>query len=247
MNFVYFVVDSQQGGLVAKHGLSYAFPGPGSIPAVPATGPEGHRGFYVCGSELGAEFLARGFDATAFSWEKISATAWAGYDSQHLPTPEDLMRHKVFDGPFVRLMDERKWIVPVARQLPRKIRFSPEGGITESPTEKYRDMFSLCDKIWHMFRTDQKILDDGEEPYRMDDEESARAALKILQLNYRIGPAEANILEIFDSESVLAVLMAFVDWTAFVEVNAARMEAVKKKSTARTRDGGRTASGVQAF
>lgn len=163
------------------------------------------------------------------TWKKAPGKSWwVGVDGNNPPKPEDLGRDEILPGHLVRLADQENWIVPIIRGL------SDEGGklawSREVPTvSRLNDdgvwiegeMLPEFEHLW------QVALDWFElANLRATDEINERFgnmgnghdyAAEALDVNYRIGPAEASILRLFTPQIVAKILNAIADMPTYFE------------------------------
>lgn len=135
-----------------------------------------------------------------------------GWQTDMMPGPESLRRPTQISGYEVELGDGRIWNAPTIRpfhedvknwgcSLPSLIGIDENGEHTGRVIERYRS-------IWETSRKIADVLFNGTpaNPFGKFDD-----AVACLSLNYKIGAAEATILELFTTETINAVTGAAVD------------------------------------
>ena len=208
-------------------------------------GPEGRSGWCLPGNGGQVE---RFFHADRQTWVETGlATAgiesvWIGWENATgKPGPADLRREKQLTGHLVEMGDGREWLIPVARRvtgepaLPQRVRYSVKSRKFEATAivEAYAALWEASREPYEMMRflTKQRA-----EEVEIPMHEACAIALLALNTNYRIGAIEADVLGLFDTESVQVALLALCDFPALV--TALREQ---QKKTGSGEMGGRTA------
>lgn len=207
---------------VKKAGLSYAFPvgTPRVCNAMPGAGPDGGAGAILTDSEHYR------FNIQTQTWAN-AGDFWVGYQTDSPPGPDDLIRKKadgrlnVLDGQFLELADEREWLIPVGRRwceedsqakwycnLPSKLKFGQSkqvllGGVLP----RYARLWAIAEA--DIQRGEDSVLSGSGIVY---------AAADILQANYKVGPAEIELLGLFTQDTPRAILDIFGDWDTYFSV-----------------------------
>jgi hypothetical protein len=118
---------------------------------------------------------------------------WVGCDPESPPSPPDVARQTICHGYAIDDQAGRKWTIPVARSpidgnvsLPADFVFDLQSGTAKATTKTEFDwlweLTGLLHEHWHG-------------PAQMTPAALAAASIQILGVNYRIGPAEANLLQ----------------------------------------------------
>jgi hypothetical protein len=137
-----------------------------------------------------------------------------GWETERPPRPEDLCRKTQVGGAVVEDKLGQIWRIPIARsprgrsQLPCEYIRMP-GAIHRRIDPAYLDLWSLAGQIRDWLH--DQYSPDNRELWAYD------AALQVLSTNYRIGPAEANLLQslgrgVLTSATIEPILVACVDW-----------------------------------
>lgn len=139
---------------------------------------------------------------------------WIGWETDNPPTPVDLARRVTISGREVADQLGTPWVVPVARShrgnatLPVSYRFAGEQ-VEPVVDPKYAGLWDLSGAVrdfWHEALQVANV-----------DAWKCRAALNVLQANYRIGPEELNVLHdlgrpVLHSGNLDVILFHFIDW-----------------------------------
>lgn len=145
------------------------------------------------------------------TWTKFGEQH-VGYQTDMKPGPESLRRASLIAGYDVELGDGQIWKAPVIRpfhenikdwgcSLPMMISLDTAAKRTSRVVERYRFAWDLSARV-------ADILINGKSGNLFDMYGDACAAMS---LNYRIGEAEAGLLELFDTRSIEEALRATVD------------------------------------
>jgi hypothetical protein len=177
------------------------------------------------GEKPGYVAACSGTDAIGYypdrqSWTRLFGheTIWLGYDTQRPPGPADLLRPVAERLPShpVALEDGRSWEVPIARQwtefqgeglvvpgvpcLARRDRATGRWEMGE-PHRQYRALWEIAERYENLCLEQQGV------PY----DQACTDAVTVLGYHYRIGPDEAEALEILSYESAQRILSAVID------------------------------------
>lgn len=187
-------------------------------------GPDGGPG---CVAALAGSDDGLGYHGDRQRWRKIPASpspAWVGVPSEPPTLPEQLARRRLVPGHAVELADGRPWIVPIARRwddgeggwyraLPARSRLDENGQWQSGDVlETYRDLWETA-SAWDesLANAVQKKTADGRVSARFDFPGLHAAALKVLAVNYRLGPAEADLLGLLTENHCIEILHAAID------------------------------------
>lgn len=163
-------------------------------------------------------------------------------DDAPLPGPDDLRRERQLPGRLVELGDGRRWLVPTVREwveengaprwrptLPTEPTQNEAGEWVAGEIDRdYQELWEASLRWWDAQEAAALTAKDDEGPAVVTLDEGLTAALSALQINYRIGAAEAQLLGLFRHERGADVLNAMIDWHGLIELNAA----LEKKRTA---------------
>jgi len=256
--FLYYIPGLQAGlSLEAARaaGLAYALDGPiGSVGV--RGGPDGGDGVLVAlAKSAAAEELS--YHPDRQTWRKIPACdAWVGLSTTHYPLSTDLARGKQLAGHEVVLGDDRPWLVPVARgwveqdgdlrwyhNLPQRSVLADDGRWSEGDVlPRYAPLWELAMRFEDARRAAVTLIDapaGGAVRVQFDFDGLHQAAVRCLQENYRIGPAEAALLGLLTADISREILEALIDLPT-------RLDWFKKKQSAPPAAGSSTAAGSPA-
>lgn len=249
--FLYYVPGHTQQIItpadVVKAKLGYAFPKgtPAICNAMPGTGPDGNVGAIWTNSERYQ------YVKDAQVWEQHEGDGyWVGYWKDAKPGPDGLLRDKPLDGEYVELADGNLWLVPRARRwsmeddpeawprwshtLPRRLKFNtnpeavkagdcPQAGVVVEQNyvvEKYAELWAIAEVDFRQRYSSALPEDDA----FWTNTALYLNVVKVLTTNYVLGPVEANLLGLFDSESYQKVLDALGDWESWRDMMQKKRE-----------------------
>ena len=248
-------------------GLAYALDGPISTVGVRG-GPDGGDGVVLAlAKSIQPEELS--YHPDRQTWRKIPAcSAWVGLSPEsrvqgpgshstlgsQLST--SLARAKQLGGHEVVLADGRRWLVPMARgwveqdgdlrwyhNLPQQSVLADDGRWSEGDVlPRYAPLWELAMRFEDARRVAVSVETPGDgESVRVqfDFDGLHQAAVRCLQENYRIGPAEAALLNLLTADISREICEALIDIPT-------RLEWFKKKQSAPPAAGLSTAAGSPA-
>lgn len=145
------------------------------------------------------------------SWTPVGdgSLLWIGVDTAELPKPEELARKRQYPGYWVRLADGAEWRVPVIRrpdgttELPTDMVWDATGRLVEPIKPMYQSFWDDTAEVAEWF-------DKGIDPLRS---RALELAIRALSINYRYDRAIHSVVRAIDSESLLAILAATVDFS----------------------------------
>jgi len=226
--FLYFVEGREQGfGAADANALGLGYALSGSIHTRNAnTGPGCKSGVCVADSSR-VESARVGYFPDKQTWRRVpKVAAWVGHET--LPLPADLVRREIVRGHKVTLADGQQWEVPVAIEfsgpplqfhgtLPRTMEADDDGNWQAgSVVATHAELWAIANDWWDVKiaiaeHQEQHDTLDGFESDFLTDNYLHDAAVKVLAVNYAIGPAEASLLGLFDSSSAYEVLEHLID------------------------------------
>lgn len=237
------------------HAIGYAFDGGTPAGANGVIGPDGGRGTIFADRKRLGEKTIR-YVAAEQAWRQIpNSEVWVGYYTDAKPTPGDLARPTMLDGPTMILADEHAWKIPLIRRfdeqtevfaanLPQVIGLDDEGNwmlgcVVAKHNHLWKDVGLFVD---HLCGAVAVAADDEAEDvvvdYTLTHELNTIADL--LAANYVVSKAEVAVLGLLAGEAmILEVLMAAADWKTFIAwANSKKNEEPNTPST----EGGPTAA-----
>lgn len=135
-----------------------------------------------------------------------------GFDLEHPPTPQGLLRPRVVSGYDHQLGDENWWTCPVIR-WPGNIPNLPQswsmtnGQLDETILPEFVEPWEMSAEIFDIFSGLREI----------EKREAFQYATKCLALNYRLGPVEVSMLGLLTSDNYWHVVKASIDGEAIEE------------------------------
>lgn len=172
--------------------------------------------------------------------ESIDKKYMLGVWNDQRPGPLELARDRQLRGHSVMLADGNNWLVPVIRaidggsRLPASLILGDKGQVVCLPEVGYSELSASTEALWRDFEIElgwtpeTEKLTEAErlELCKLDAAARLILAAKVLNLNYRVGIDELNLLRLISTTNLSQILQAILDWPTF-EV----MEADKKKRT----------------
>jgi hypothetical protein len=248
-SFLYFI-PGRHAGLSPKDlaavGLAYAFDGPISQQdLLPGGGPNGTGGMLLApGDHCLPNRLS--YQPAEQEWVE-QAGFWLGRWKGETITPADLLRRKPLDGHAVELADGQSWLCPMARS------HLDEGGVARwqhtlpcgvalgedrkwhpgGPVPRYRRLWQICESWWNVRMASAASLPEGAKTVSFDFDGAYAAACECLAANYRLGPDEASLLGLFDSDSARNILDALIDMPGLIALS----QEMEKKTDSRQAGG----------
>jgi|GEM_PF-4145051 len=138
---------------------------------------------------------------------------WIGLDNADPPRPADFARMKQIDGYLVKLGGQL-WKIPLIRQptdsgapgthLPCDVEFGWDGSSWQTLKAEYLDIWERAGRCFDLVCAGVQSQDGDGVLLR-------KFAFDCLSLNYRVGPAEINLLKLLDNEAVGEVVDEVVD------------------------------------
>jgi hypothetical protein len=208
------------------------------------SGPDGNQGVVVCHGDNRDGRL--GYWPDKQVWKQIPGQdIWLGHYLEQRPKPKDLARAEQISGYWVRFDDGHQWLAPMARRwtelddrlfwdynLPRRYSLNDNAEWVPGDVKpKYERLWTLA------MQYDDQLFDAvasaEEEPdgtLRFDFPEINTLAVMALQVNYRVGASELDMLGVYDESSRQLILDALLD-------NQTWMKWIKKKQAAAVQPG----------
>ncbi len=225
---------------IERIGLAYALAGANLTAAGVGKGPGDQRGVILADTDQTTGRAAI-YAPEDQAWRKVPNTeAWVGHWNEARPAPTDLLRSRFLPGYGVMLGDGNDWVIPVVRAyreagdviqgdpaLPKKMDVDQAGKLTPGALlPEYEPLWQAVAEAW-----DKIIVGEGELENRIESgvAEFDALAIRLLAANYRLGPAEVVMLELFECPNVantVAILSAATDVLSYVQI--------KKEQAART-------------
>ena len=224
---LYYIPDVQRHriGDMDQYGLVHVFGNSARDQTVAEVrvGPVEHSGVVI--ADKNADMKV-GYYPGEQTWRKIpKSEAYVGYYADNKPTPGDLARKKQIQGHFVTLGNGNGWLVPTARQyvdegmyrcaLPTIAAVNDDGEWDETEVRsQYVELWNIAQRWWdslsQSLAEEEGVEDD--KPVQFNFSDLLDSAVSALSTNYKIGKAEASLLELLDVSTAQEVLLAVVDW-----------------------------------
>lgn len=168
-------------------------------------------------------------------WRVIPGSkAWVGFYPDMPPMPETLARAVMLQGHPVTLCDGNVWHAPIARghveedgelrytqRLPARSVLGDDGkwGAGEA-LPQYAHLWPIA-TAWFDSRMRPEIEEadadaDGAVRVKFDFDGGHEAAIAALGANYRLGPAECDLLGLLSARETVAILDALIDWQTWL-------------------------------
>jgi hypothetical protein len=253
--FLYYVTSraAMNKASLEALGLGPVF-GKGSVPNVGVTGgPDGKNGVvFVCGPEPGQESQVAGYFPDKQEWvECVTDGYWLGWAKGAKPGPEDLARASMIPGYVGKLNDDGEFLIPILvsdcqeTAVPKALSRGTSGKWDqETPLPQYA---ALCRDAEEALPPLKALLwpedtpDDEDPPEPLSREAMVDLAIRGLQVNYRLGPAEVNVLGLLTTHNIASIVALMID------IHAAReMSEASKKNDGPSRDSPDTGDGGKA-
>lgn len=161
---------------------------------------------------------------------------WIGALIGNPPTPHDLERRQVFGGGEAEDAGGWKWQIPIARAthwdkpygvLPQNYTFDAAGEPVSQLETKWRWLWDLAGQIrdWYVQSTppDDEATPEAKAAHKPPEfNQLVKWAAQVLAVNYRVGPAELNLLHdmgrsILSQQVVHQICQATYGWEVLVE------------------------------
>lgn len=221
MNFLYFLPVSRDGlkpPAVVAHGLHDVLrdrmtetdlSGLGRVAVASVTnGPGGQMGTLLqCLSDTTddeTEPVAVGYFPNQQTWQQ-TGKYWTGYVTGQLPTATELRRDKFISGVDVTLENGDVYECPTIRlmhdgsNLPDVWKLV-DGKFKSITKPDWNWAWELSGDIWDSFVANGSV----------NNEQAFEWCVKLVGINYRVGPHEASILELFGSSTMASVLQSAI-------------------------------------
>lgn len=178
-------------------------------------------------------------------WTRLQDDLWIGLDNEEPPRPQDLLRATrkrdaagrpapLHAGYSPTLADGEAWTIPVVRRpplllesgweesdLPHDIGWDESGRFAQTLKIEYQAIWEEAGQLCGQF-----FGPDGDlaEETTLTVEDGLRRAIRLLQLNYRYGRHEQNVLHAIDRSNVFFILGIALDLPTVKELLDARQK-----------------------
>jgi hypothetical protein len=198
--------------------------GQGSLALADVTsGPDGYSGtilYPLTEAEQEADEDAPppriGYYKDEQTWDKF-AGYYVGWNPDALPAPEDLEQDVMLKGFYETLGDGRRWLCPLIRMVNGGNNLPDVWGVrngkfTMSVKPDWNWAWDLSGEVWDYYSREADI------PFEL----AFEWAVRLLGINYRIGPVEATALGLFGRNDYMPVLRASIHGPFFEKLLAAQ-------------------------
>ena len=125
------------------------------------------------------------------------------------------------------MANDDTYLIPAERFLPDRLELDDEGNVQRIPKKEFLPMKELSQRQWTDWVEQGAAADEKRTPNEptMKYPEQLRMANMFVGVNYRISRIEANILAIWDDQTLIESIKAILDLPAWREI----MEQTDKK------------------
>lgn len=187
-----------------------------------SNGPDSQHGVVVCHG--GNEDGRLGYYPEKQTWKQWPGkNIWVGCDEDDKPGPDDLRRADQITGRWLVLDDGNRWLAPIARKwheiddkllwdynVPRRLSLDENGQWMPG------DVKPRYERLWQLAMeyedTAARAAHNAEgDIVRFTFEHVDELAVGALQVNYRVGPVELDMLGIYDDQARNAIIRVLLD------------------------------------
>lgn len=179
-------------------------------------GPDGMSGVIVLQAPVDGTLPERINFKPAFQEWKKAGRHWLGVDKEEPPTPGGLRREILIRGIEYELGDGQVWECPIVREeglvncLPQSMGVDANGQFEMHTLPAWQWAWELAGRAFEFIFTPA-----AERPFA----EAHTEAVRLLGINYRIGPHEATRIGLIDTTNFGRVYSAAVDMEKVVELH----------------------------
>ena len=252
MSFLYFLPGSKSKPTpeaIKAAGLTYAFDRPPEFWGCDH-GPDGKPGVVL------AVGIAQRYKPDVQDWSAMhgnNAGVWIGTPKGKTIGPDELLRRDTLPGHQIELGDGHMWVIPIVQaavpesdnplvyavNLPQRSTLDEAGHWVPGPVlGRYKPLWDLV-MTWrdHYFNTpvdDDKAEDALNDPFTGEDAfaNAHNAAVDVLAANYRVGPAEVDLLGLLTDRNVIDLMNMTIDIPTRLQILAAKQKAGEEMPTA---------------
>lgn len=164
---------------------------------------------------------------------------WLGYDREHPPTPEDLVRPDLIDGHSVLLEDGNKWLIPVARVFatggPPMFRMNVDNDgnwVVGDTIARLKAVEVDAEAVWQELLTSLDAGKGDEDAVKVLLTTEADMCVRALAVNYHLGRYEIGALGLLSPRVTSEITLALIDWPTIVADSAAQKKTLAGNSAA---------------
>lgn len=239
--FLYFLpnADGISSEQLAKSPIGYAFTHKESFAkTVVANGPSNTPGLVVCATSRVSASKCKYLPKEQVWFHNKAENYWVGKYADDSIHSSDLERPEMLAGNLIELLDGGHWLAPTARRwanvdqaqgyevcevvLPRILEWDGSDGYFYGRViDKHAKLWAICQAVFNTRcdgETAEEYVSSEQEREAMKGSGPVFAAIHALQANYFIGPAECNMLGLFDETSPSRILSILCDWDNYLKV-----------------------------
>jgi hypothetical protein len=194
-------------------------------------GPDGQKGNTVCWDNDGR----LGYFPERQVWRRVpGCDVWCGCDAEDKPKPADLARAEQISGEWITLDDGNQWLAPKARRwcelddrllwdynLPRRMTLNDDGlWVPGGVKPRYERLWQLANDYEASYSAAMAEAGEDDSVVRFVFEEIDTLAIGALQINYRVGPVELDMLGVYDQavrQRIIDVLLDNATWVSWIK------------------------------
>ncbi len=216
--------------VLSRFSLDCALGGEDTIKSWTEKGPGGKPGTIVM---IGQDPAKTDYRPEKQEWREQTGF-WIGHWIDEKIQRSDLARAEQLGGHPVILEDGQAWSCPIARSwieldgelrwyspLPRRLVLKEGKWESGEVVAKYARLWGLAERFERSFYEAPQRAGEGAEgkdvQIELDFQDAVAAAVEVLGVNYRVGPAEVEILGILTDQNVYKILQALIDWPTHAE------------------------------
>ena len=203
-------------------------------------GPDAMKGNVVCHG--GNQDGKLGYWSEEQTWKKVpGCEVWCGMFSGDRPAPDDLARAEQVTGEWLTLDDGRRWLAPKARRwleiddrllwnynLPRRMTLTDDGLWEPGAVKpKYERLWNLATSYESAASEAIANAAEGDGSVRFAFENLDELAIGALQVNYRVGAVELDLLGVYDDslrQRLIDVLLDNATWQVWAKKKLAAVD-----------------------
>lgn len=154
-------------------------------------------------------------------WKKYG-NFHVGYYKNDMPKEIDLRKKNIIEGHLVKLGNSEMFIIPVARLITGGSRFPYKIGFDENLTpelkivEKYQSLYDIAQKVWDAF---VDSVENKKDTVNLTLDDQINQCASILGVNYYVGKAEIDLLNLFDTQNIAEIWRAMIDLPSLQMIN----------------------------
>lgn len=133
---------------------------------------------------------------------------WIGFTKGSPPRPSDLVRRTVFDGQVIDLNDGNAWLIANGTSLPTDFDLGDDGKLVERVKTPWKETY---ERTMAALEIAKRIVAENSSVTAENRDEVAQFCGEMLSLNYRLTPAIAVMLGLWDASTLTLALFLATD------------------------------------